>query len=176
MAGVKDDDHLRRALGISVAGSTKRNGELTEKQKAFCREYVKSGVGHTAAITAGYSERSAYVQANQNLKNDRVRAYIEQLRKPLMDKFEASAERIIGELATISFSRLDEAPGLKYSDKVAALNTLAKINKMFPDTNVNLKGNLAHRIVGLRDLLDELDGSDTGTGPAKSRVAEIKTR
>lgn len=65
---------------------------------------------------------------------------------------------------------------IKTWDKVQALINLAKFAKMYPETNVKLSGTVTNRVVGLAQLLDELDGADTGTGPAKSRVAEDKTR
>ena len=43
---------------------------LTEKQDAFCDEYVANGgQGTAAAKAAGYAEKSAHVEANRLLKN-----------------------------------------------------------------------------------------------------------
>jgi phage terminase small subunit len=43
---------------------------LTEKQDAFCDEYVANGgKGSAAAREAGYAEKSAHVEANRLLKN-----------------------------------------------------------------------------------------------------------
>ena len=43
---------------------------LTEKQDAFCDEYVANGGrGTSAAKAAGYAEKSAHVEANRLLKN-----------------------------------------------------------------------------------------------------------
>lgn len=43
---------------------------LTEKQDAFCDEYVANGGrGTAAAKAAGYAEKSAHVEANRLLKN-----------------------------------------------------------------------------------------------------------
>ena len=52
---------------------------MTEKQKRFCIEYAKSGNGTRAAIAAGYSERSAYAIASENLNNIEVLNYLEEL-------------------------------------------------------------------------------------------------
>lgn len=52
---------------------------MTEKQRKFCVEYAKSGNGTQAAIAAGYSERSAYSIASENLNNIEVLNYLEEL-------------------------------------------------------------------------------------------------
>ena len=41
---------------------------LTNKQLAFCREYVKDSNGKQAAIRAGYSAKTAEVKASQLLR------------------------------------------------------------------------------------------------------------
>ena len=41
--------------------------KLTEKQKRFADEYIKSGNATQAAIKAGYSKRTARTIAQQNL-------------------------------------------------------------------------------------------------------------
>lgn len=49
---------------------------LNERQKRFALEYVRNGGNGTeAAISAGYSARSAHVQASRLLKDDKVLAY-----------------------------------------------------------------------------------------------------
>ena len=51
-------------------------GELNERQKRFVLEYLKNGGNGTeAAIAAGYSPRSAAVQASRLLNDDKVLAY-----------------------------------------------------------------------------------------------------
>lgn len=57
-------------------------------------------------------------------------------------------------------------------DKVAALDKLAKISGMYPERNINVKGTLTARVIGLRELLDEIDGADTGIGPASERAGQ----
>lgn len=56
--------------------------DLNEKQRTFCEEYLIDLNGTKAAIRAGYSEVSAYSEANRLLRKDEVRTYI----KELMDK------------------------------------------------------------------------------------------
>jgi phage terminase small subunit len=53
--------------------------ELTEKQKAFCRYYVFNWNGTQAAIKAGYSEKTAYSIASENLRKPEIQSYIKEL-------------------------------------------------------------------------------------------------
>ena len=57
-----------------------RKGQtLTNREKAFCREYVISWNGTLAAINSGYSKKTAAVIAHENLRKPKIRAYIEEL-------------------------------------------------------------------------------------------------
>lgn len=54
----------------------KREPELNERQRKFVMEYLRNGGNGTeAAIAAGYSPRSAAVQASRMLTDDKVLAY-----------------------------------------------------------------------------------------------------
>lgn len=52
---------------------------MTERQKKFCIEYAKTGNATQSAISAGYSARSAYAIAWENLRNVEVLNYLEEL-------------------------------------------------------------------------------------------------
>jgi len=52
---------------------------LTNKQKAFCREYVIDHNGKQAAIRANYAKASAEMQASRMLSKDKVKSYIARL-------------------------------------------------------------------------------------------------
>lgn len=57
-------------------------GELNDRQRRFCMEYVKEFFNGTkAAINAGYSENSAEVHASRLLTNDKVKELIEVYKK-----------------------------------------------------------------------------------------------
>lgn len=76
---------------------------LNEKQKRFAREYVKDLNATQAAIRAGYSEKSAYSQAHDLLKNPKVKNFIEQLSEKRNSKLEISAERVLLEISRLAF-------------------------------------------------------------------------
>lgn len=52
--------------------------KLTEKQKRFADEYIKSGNATQAAIKAGYSKRTARTIAQQNLTKLDIKNYIDE--------------------------------------------------------------------------------------------------
>ena len=52
--------------------------KLTEKQKRFADEYIKSGNATQAAIKAGYSKRTARTIAQQNLTKLNIKSYIDE--------------------------------------------------------------------------------------------------
>jgi hypothetical protein len=54
---------------------------LTPRQEAFCRHYLAQPSGTRAAITAGYAESGAAVEANRLLRNAKILAKISALRR-----------------------------------------------------------------------------------------------
>lgn len=50
---------------------------MTEQRKAFCDEYLRCFNATAAAIKAGYSEKTARIQASQILAEDEISLYIE---------------------------------------------------------------------------------------------------
>lgn len=70
--------------------------KLTEKQKAFCREYVRNGGNGTEAYLATYDTQNRVVGANESsklLKRDDITEYIRTLNKPLENKIENEREK-----------------------------------------------------------------------------------
>ena len=52
---------------------------MTAKQRAFCKEYVKTMNVTQSAIKAGFSEAYARSKAYRLLENEEIKAYIEKL-------------------------------------------------------------------------------------------------
>ena len=52
---------------------------LNEKQKQFCNEYLIDFNGTQAAIRAGYSPKTAYSMANENLRKPEIQNYLKEL-------------------------------------------------------------------------------------------------
>lgn len=68
---------------------------LTPKQKAFADEYLKCGNQTEAAKKAGYSEKTAAVIGNENIKKPNILAYIEKRQKQIDDEKIADAAEIM---------------------------------------------------------------------------------
>ena len=65
--------------------------KLTKKQIDFCRAYLQNGHNATAAaIAAGYSKRTAYSIANENLKKPEIAEYLSSRAAENEEKFEYS--------------------------------------------------------------------------------------
>lgn len=91
--------------------------KLEEKQKRFCEEYLKDCNGTQAAIRAGYSKRTARVQAAQNLSKLNIQQEIVRLRAKQTERTEIKADEILRglyEIATFDIGELfDENNRLK---------------------------------------------------------------
>lgn len=60
-----------------------KKGELTEKQKIFCREYIYDWNATRAARVAGYSEDSINAIASENLTKPEIKAHIKEIQEDL---------------------------------------------------------------------------------------------
>ncbi len=79
---------------------------LLPKQKRFVDEYLVDLNGTQAAIRAGYSKRTAHVQASRLLKDAKVARAVEMGRAKLSLKAGVTAEEVIAELKKIGFSNM----------------------------------------------------------------------
>lgn len=111
---------------------------MTEQQQLFKAEYLINGFNATqAAITAGYSEKTAYSQGARLLKNVEIRKAIqEHVDSALNAKKAVLRTRIVAELDKLAFSSDD----IRDNDKIKALELLGKYDAMFTDkTETTLK-------------------------------------
>lgn len=75
--------------------------EITDKQKRFVDEYLIDLNGKQAAIRAGYSEKTAEVQASRLLSNVKVKEEISKRQLVISAKFELNRETMIKELIEV---------------------------------------------------------------------------
>ncbi|MDR3201498.1 MAG: terminase small subunit [Spirochaetales bacterium] len=73
----------------------KQDKGLNEKQKAFCREYVKDFNITQAAARAGYSARSAHANGTRMMTNDGVQAEISRLVGEVLERDKVALEKKI---------------------------------------------------------------------------------
>jgi phage terminase small subunit len=69
--------------------------KLTKKQQVFVAEYLKDLDGKRAAISAGYSAKTAESQASQLLKNPKVSEFLEKKLGKRLQKLEISADYVL---------------------------------------------------------------------------------
>ena len=74
---------------------------LTTKQQLFVMEYVVDLNGKQAAIRAGYSARTAEVQASRLLRHVKVQAAVKQAQVSLVERVELRQEWVIDRLREI---------------------------------------------------------------------------
>lgn len=74
-------------------------GELNDRQRAFCEEYVKDFNGKQAAIRAGYSESTAESMAWRLIKMPKVSLYIDQLKRERSERTKIDGDWVLVQLS-----------------------------------------------------------------------------
>lgn len=83
--------------------SSNESKKLTEKQKVFCREYLVDFNGTRAAIASGYSKKTAYAVASENLRKPQIQREIQRIADKKLKENGDPIQRIILELQLIAF-------------------------------------------------------------------------
>ena len=119
--------------------------KLTEKQKRFADEYIKSGNATQAAIKAGYSKKTAKIVASQNLTKLNVKSYIDDRMKVIEDNRIMTAKEAVELLTGIGRGEVKETVvvaspvGVETVEKEADLKTrisaIKEILKRYPDND-----------------------------------------
>lgn len=79
--------------------------KLTPKQERFCYEYLANGFNATqAALTAGYSRKTAYSMGSENLKKPEIKARIQEMKDNLAETAGISALMIVKEHMKIAMA------------------------------------------------------------------------
>lgn len=114
---------------------------MNPRQKRFVEEYLRLGSGKDAAVAAGYSAKSAEVQASRLLAMGEVQAYRRELEQKLFDELGISkawigrrlveiverARRPVPHLSWNSVTRQKEPDGLWISDDTTAIKALHEL-------------------------------------------------
>jgi phage terminase small subunit len=79
---------------------------LAPKQTRFVEEYLIDLNGKKAAIRAGYSSKTAEVQASRMLRNVKVQKALELAIRERSRRTEITADSVVAELAKIAFSNI----------------------------------------------------------------------
>ena len=104
--------------------------KLTPKQQRFCDEYLIDMNGTQAAIRAGYSKKTAYAIADENLKKPYIREYIDERMKEKEEKLVAKQDEVMQYLTAVMRR--------EYSEHVVV--TLARETSTYvPDKNGTMR-------------------------------------
>jgi phage terminase small subunit len=107
--------------------------KLTIKQDKFVQEYIKHGNGTKAAVDAGYSAKTAYAIASENLNKPEIKQEVIRYQTAAAAKVNLTQEYVLRKLMQWA----DEG------DKTAALKALELLGKhlrMFGEqVDVNIK-------------------------------------
>lgn len=121
---------------------------LNEREKIFCREYIKTGNGQQSAIKAGYAPKTARSKASQLLTKISVKQEIARLSEKREKKAIMDANEVMELFSAIARGEVKDQFGLDASlnDRLKAMNEIAKRTidienriKGIPDNNVTIK-------------------------------------
>lgn len=122
---------------------------LTVKQQKFADEYIISGNATQAAITAGYSKKTAYAMGAENLKKPVITEYIKKQCEEVTAKKVISQQEILERLSKFGRGEATETvvtnkgDAIKVpvgaKDQIRSLELLGRRYSMWTD-NVNLNG------------------------------------
>ncbi len=112
--------------GVTAKQAKKK---LTNKQRAFCREYMIDLNATQAAKRAGYSKKTAYSMGQRLLKNVEIQKFLKKLQNKQEKRASMNADEIIERLERIA----RKTP--KVRDKIKAMELLGKRFGIFPNKN-----------------------------------------
>ena len=119
--------------------------KLTEKQKRFADEYIKSGNATQAAIKAGYSKKTAKIVASQNLTKLNVKSYIDDRMKVIEDNRIMTAKEAVEFLTSVVRGNVKETVVIgtpvgaeeveKEADVKTRISAVKELLKRYPDND-----------------------------------------
>jgi len=134
---------------------------FTPKPARFVEEYLIDLNGRQAAIRAGYSSKTAEVQASRLLRNAKVQKALEEAMQARSKRTEITADRVVSELARIAFANMrDYWPKKGETVDLHKLDQdrTAAVEEIVIDESVDSSGVLHRRIhLKLRDKQRALD-------------------
>lgn len=109
--------------------------KLTEKERIFADEYIKTTNATQSAIKAGYAENSASVTGSKMLRKAKVRQYIDAVMSERSKNTIATADEVLQYLSRVMNGEEKDAFGLDVSvaDRTKAAELLGKRHMLFTD-------------------------------------------
>ncbi len=91
--------------------------KLNNRHELFCREYTIDYIGTQAAIRAGYSMKTAHVQASDLLRNPKVLARIKELQKEQTERLAITADWVIQQLVDVVKKSKEPEPVMRWDSE-----------------------------------------------------------
>lgn len=140
--------------------------KLTEKERIFADEYIKTTNATQSAITAGYAENSASVTGSKMLRKPKVRQYIDTVMSERSKNTIATADEVLEYLTRVMNGEEKDAFGLDVSvnDRTKAAELLGKRHMLFTDKvklDAEIEIDISDRMKQARVKSDEIQQSAT---------------
>ena len=139
---------------------------LTEKERIFADEYIKTTNATQSAIKAGYAENSASVTGSKMLRKPKVRQYIDAVMNERSKDTIATADEVLEYLTRVVRGEEKDAFGLDVSvaDKTKAAELLGKRHMLFADKvklDAEIEIDISDRMKQARVKSDEVQQGTT---------------
>ena len=139
---------------------------LTEKERIFADEYIKTTNATQSAIKAGYAEKSASSKGSQLLRKVKVRKYIDDVMEKRSKNTIATADEVLEYLTRVVRGEEKDAFGLDVSvaDKTKAAELLGKRHMLFTDKvklDAEIEIDISDRMKQARVKSDEVQQGTT---------------
>lgn len=139
---------------------------LTEKERIFADEYIKTTNATQSAIKAGYAEKSASSKGSQLLRKVKVRKYIDGVMEKRSKNTIATADEVLEYLTRVVRGEEKDAFGLDASiaDRTKAAELLGKRHMLFTDKvklDAEIEIDISDRMKQARVKSDEVQQGTT---------------
>ena len=134
---------------------------LPVKYATFVSEYLVDYNGGAAAVAAGFSKKTAHVQATRMLKNAKVRRAINEGQRLRSLRLGITADRIAVELANIAFADLRdivtiEGGQMRVRDTAELTRQQSAAISEISETNAGLRVRMHSKVAALENLGKQL--------------------
>lgn len=139
---------------------------LTEKERIFADEYIKTTNATQSAIKAGYAENSASVTGSKMLRKHKVRQYIDEVMNERSKNTIATADEVLEYLTKVMNGEEKDAFGLDASiaDRTKAAELLGKRHMLFTEKvklDAEIEIDISDRMKQARVKSDEVQQGTT---------------
>ena len=140
--------------------------KLTEKERIFADEYIKTTNATQSAIKAGYAENSASVTGSKMLRKPKVRQYIDDVMSERSKNTIATADEVLQYLSRVMNGEEKDAFGLDVSvaDRTKAAELLGKRHMLFTEKvklDAEIEIDISDRMKQARVKSDEVQQGTT---------------